>query len=509
MTLLKHIISAPQGACISLAAMLLLGVQIYVTNAVFLQKRAMRFRILHVVHFFSLFFLTAVLLVGADGILPASGRTMPALISYIYTWPIFIFAVYELFAAALAAVSIREIRLFRRRHLRPDAVKETIDLLPAGVCFGEASGIPVLINDTMDALAQKLTGEVPADIRWLWEKLQAAANQENPVTAGWDLHLSAGQTAQDAAEPGRQGDSAASGGRLLLTEDGKVWQFVRKQIEIAEEPYTQITAVNITRQYRMTRELEEKNERLREIQERMKAYSLASDDVLIAEEILSARREVHDEVGHALLTARYYMEHPERMDKGELLKILRQPNYFLLREAEWGTAEDAPESEKERTGELSAPPDLTDSIIRDAAMIGVRVCIDEKQLSEGMHTGAEDHQTLNLKEIARQSETVSRILSQAAMECAANTVKHAHGNTLHIKVRKEDGYIFELTNNGRPPEGEIRETGGLRTLRYMIENAGGSMEICRKPAFLLRIRISEKDGKMVLLGDGNMPDGTV
>ena len=46
----------------------------------------------------------------------------------------------------------------------------------------------------------------------------------------------------------------------------------------------------------------------------------------------------------------------------------------------------------------------------------------------------------------------------------------------------------EITNNGNQPDGEIKETGGLKNLRSTVESAGGVMTIETKPRFLLILR---------------------
>lgn len=65
---------------------------------------------------------------------------------------------------------------------------------------------------------------------------------------------------------------------------------------------------------------------------------------------------------------------------------------------------------------------------------------------------------------------------------------------------KEDTIIFVLTGNGQPPEKDtvgsgsvhentIRETGGLASLRTLVENAGGTMEIKAEEDFTVIIKM--------------------
>lgn len=53
--------------------------------------------------------------------------------------------------------------------------------------------------------------------------------------------------------------------------------------------------------------------------------------------------------------------------------------------------------------------------------------------------------------------------------------------------------MAELSNNGHSPAGEIRETGGLKNLRHMVESAGGDMKIESMPRFVLRVLLPKGD----------------
>ena len=93
------------------------------------------------------------------------------------------------------------------------------------------------------------------------------------------------------------------------------------------------------------------------------------------------------------------------------------------------------------------------------------------------------------------------ILASAVNECSTNTKKHADGDTLTVTAEeKDDTVIFTLTGNGEPPEKNtvnsdtapeeaVRENGGLASLRTLVENAGGTMEINAEETFTVIIRI--------------------
>ena len=57
---------------------------------------------------------------------------------------------------------------------------------------------------------------------------------------------------------------------------------------------------------------------------------------------------------------------------------------------------------------------------------------------------------------------------------------------LDVSIRLQDAAVtVELTNDGRPPAGPVRETGGLKNLRALVENRGGRMTVESAPVFRL------------------------
>ena len=55
--------------------------------------------------------------------------------------------------------------------------------------------------------------------------------------------------------------------------------------------------------------------------------------------------------------------------------------------------------------------------------------------------------------------------------------------------------IYILKSNGLPPQGEISETGGLLSLRAMVEKENGKMKIESTPQVQLTISLA-KTGKV-------------
>ena len=196
----------------------------------------------------------------------------------------------------------------------------------------------------------------------------------------------------------------AAAGDSPLSQEGKVWQF-----DASPHPdgaLTELIATDITGQAGILNDLQEKNRKLRDIQLRLKIYNRQAERIITAQELLSARMTVHDELGHILLESRHYLSDPKAFNEAMLLQTLRNTNSYLLREYEQDdTARDA----------------LADAIDM-AETIGVEVII----------TGR-----------IPQEEPERSLLAAAIQENAANTVKHAGGSALSVQIRpEEDGTRF-------------------------------------------------------------------
>ena len=78
----------------------------------------------------------------------------------------------------------------------------------------------------------------------------------------------------------------------------------------------------------------------------------------------------------------------------------------------------------------------------------------------------------------------------AAQEAIANAAKHAGAACLTVDV-DESGEALRagFANDGRPPARPVEETGGLRSLRRRLEQAGGEMRIDTEQGFRLTVTI--------------------
>ena len=91
-------------------------------------------------------------------------------------------------------------------------------------------------------------------------------------------------------------------------------------------------------------------------------------------------------------------------------------------------------------------------------------------------------------QMPKEDSAAWRLMETLLHESLTNTVKHAGGDQLNLKIQiDEDGIWMETTNNGMPPEKAVIEGGGLSMLRHRVEEIYGTMQVVSRPAFMIRV----------------------
>ena len=324
----------------------------------------------------------------------------------------------ELIGIAVLILLFRSNFKYRNEHLTPDAIRQTVDLLPAGICISDEKGTVLLSNLKMNAICRELTGNMLSDANRFTAQIEADGEEQNNRY-------------------------------FVKLRSGTVCQFVQSALTESGREYNCLTAIDVTERYRVTEELKAKNAHLQEIKRRMQAVSDLSGDMFVAQEEAAARAALHNQLGQVLLMGRHYLEHPADTDANLVYITTTQMNAFLLGEY------------KEPTGQKD---DLLTEVLWMARSIGV---------------------TVNINGSLPEHASARTILAHAIQECVANCVKHAKGDRLMVTISDKE---IVITNNGKPPKGEIAESGGLLSLRRSVEEAGGTMTVKSQPEFMLTIQ---------------------
>ena len=240
---------------------------------------------------------------------------------------------------------------------------------------------------------------------------------------------------------------------VATTKDGKVWHFHQNVLQVRQSGIQELVANDVTEQYCLSQELKKRNKSLAQINERLQLYSREVERVTREKEILTAKVHIHDDVGRSLLAFRSYLvQSPEKRNREELLLLWRHTVAVMRNEID----------SFQQTDEWKL-------LMKAAEAVDVEI-IKDGELPE--------------------DKGRREILIAVIHECLTNTVKHANGNRLYLSVRSEEtAVIAELTNNGKQPSEQIKETGGLKNIRYTVEAAGGAMTIKSTPRFMLQVEL--------------------
>ena len=172
----------------------------------------------------------------------------------------------------------QEIRQSKKR-LSTDAIKESLDRLPTGLCFYKDNGRVILINAVMDELSHKVFGEDLQNAMLFWENLKGKDLRYGSI------RLSAGDTP------------------TVKLPDGMVWSFAHTKLKDMH----QLVAVDVTELSEINAELAMRNDELVDMNARLRKYGESVDELTRTRERIETKANIHRELGQALLITRRYI----------------------------------------------------------------------------------------------------------------------------------------------------------------------------------------------------------
>ena len=233
--------------------------------------------------------------------------------------------------------------------------------------------------------------------------------------------------------------------------DGSIWMFAKNRLD---EENIQITATDITQLHNLTGKLKEKNEVLTDMNERLRKYGENVDELTRSRERLETKERIHNSLGQALLATRHSMD-SKNADVSELVEMWKR-NISVL-----------------KTGsELNKEEYTLDVLFKAAYSAGI---------------------TIDLSGELPENGEIRKLFVIAATQALTNAVRHAGAKTLYIAFKNSaDTCSVRFTNDGKRPENEITEGGGLENLRKRVEGMNGQMRVISKPRYALEITIDAK-----------------
>lgn len=311
--------------------------------------------------------------------------------------------------------------MHRIKHLGFNAIKESFDRLPTGVCFFDRTGSIVLCNRRMYQLSRFL---LDSDMQYLGEVQEALSAPTGGVVRIPDID------------------------NTYRFPDKTVWRFEKTEVtDRYGVSYIQLTAADVTDLQRALVQLTVDSKKLQEDAEKLKQLSDNAGALAREKALLDAKSAMHDGLAACItLTKQYITGEFDGMDAGVVCR-------------EWGKV-----IAFRDTIRLPARKKLLDS----AKSSGVTVRIRGQEPTDGE----------------------AELLYTAMQVCLNNAIQYAKATEISANIWENEGsYTVVIRNNGKPPEKEITEGGGLTNLRHRIENSGGKMTVQSLPRFSLAIEI--------------------
>ena len=331
-----------------------------------------------------------------------------ALCSYPWVSWLTVLILFSASAALLLGYNIR----YDRNFITPGTIKLYLDKIPCGICCWRKNGRVLFSNICMNELCLAIT--------------------------------------KSALLNGNHFCDAVSDG--ILTVNGKVWRFARREITVDGEELYEMIASDITTEYAKTEALEQDKAELSRMNQELWDYYLSIDDSVHRQEILQAKMNIHDEMNRLMLST-VAADKKDTQALDNIFSLWEQNALLLCMEAD-----------------KKANQQESNSVESLAKALGISL-IWHGDLPPAL------------------SEKQKELFFFTAQEAIINAVKHAQAKTMEISFEEAPNELTcRFANDGALPEGEVRFEGGLANLALLAEkqNAQISKEIDKKFAILLK-----------------------
>lgn len=319
-----------------------------------------------------------------------------------------------------------------RKTINHRSIKEAFDNLPTGVCFFNEVGLPVLCNHAMQRFSFAVCGK---DVQYITDLEQCIAEGFEPTT------------------------DAKKDGLVFVLQGGRAWHLEKRIFaNNSGDHYTQYIATDVTELHENRVKLQGENAQLRRVQSDLQVLSANVMAVTREEEILNTKMRVHDEMGRCLIAAQKYLQEDSEESIPDSVAIAWQRAVSMLKYN-------------------------NESVDEDMLLQIRKTC---KSIKLGF---------IQRGKLPKE-ESTAYILTCAVRECVTNAARYAEANELYADFTEtEDTATVVVYNDGKQPDSEIVEGGGLSTLRYRVERAGGSMIVQSRPRFKLTVTVPKgKEG---------------
>lgn len=217
-----------------------------------------------------------------------------------------------------------------------------------------------------------------------------------------------------------------------------------------EEKVRKMTAYDYSDIYQLRNQLKEDGEKLLSMQESLLSSSSSVLEMMHSKEELDQKMSMEKVLQDLFLEGKKLLQEEagEEEKKQYLRKTEQGLNDFL-------------------TPKRYSENDLINDI-QIGKLVGIEVVLKGEKIERG----------------SKEEEVLSKVL----LEAISNTVHHSKGDILTLTYHKtKEKEIFDIQDNGNPPQKEAIPKRGLLTLAEYVKEKGGKLEIQSLPVFILRV----------------------
>lgn len=230
----------------------------------------------------------------------------------LYSFDLPVSALVIAFTAFLVIVAymLYDIAVWQRTNISAMSVKEAFDRLPAGLAYYTPSGVPIMVNETMQQLSRCVFSQPVTDANAFWDKITKFGGNE---------------VIKD--------DNNA----IVNAGDKGIYNVRRSKVTVNGVEMFELTASEIGTEYKLTSELEAKRDRARVLNSRLKALMKTIEYVSMNRELLKLKTALHDNIGQSILIAKRYLYSPDSVDKNRMLEFWQDNVKHLINDEpeEW------------------------------------------------------------------------------------------------------------------------------------------------------------------------------
>lgn len=254
---------------------------------------------------------------------------------------------------------------WKEEHITPMSVKDSIDMLYAGLCYWEDGGRIILSNKKMDEICLTISGEMLLNGDNFYKCIES---------------------------------------ECMPMPDGTIKYFFHNLVEFEDKLIHELIATDVTELYKKNELLEQETISLQKMNESLRRYNQDIEETVRKQEILDAKVYIHDEMNRLMLVTTANAETPmSEEDFREVLTLWRN-NAILLGTESDKTKVNTDITEVNQLAELlgiqlrwqGELPGIVPNTIREVFIMVVREAIanavkhaEAKNITIGIHKSAE------------------------------------------------------------------------------------------------------------------------